>query len=381
MSSARERGSITAGGFSTPEREVPAIEVTGVSYFFGSGENRAQVLFDNNLRIYPGEVVIMTGPSGSGKTTMLTLIAALRSLQAGSLKLFGGELKGLTADEAVKVRRNIGFIFQTHNLFESLTAYENVKLATELHNWNGRDVRRTVIDMLTAVGLGERISSKPDNLSVGQKQRVAIARALVNRPRIVLADEPTAALDKTSGRMVVDILHNMAKRENCTVLIVTHDNRILDIADRIVSMVDGHITSDVEVNESLAKVEFLKKCKVFENSSACLLADVADRTRPEKAAAGVEVISQGDIGDKFYIVKSGSLEVMKEETGQVKAVARLEAGDFFGELALLFDQPRTATVRTLEEVELLALSKDDFLTAVAQCQSFREQLRRVYFQR
>jgi putative ABC transport system ATP-binding protein len=223
--------------------ESLAVEIRHLNYFYGQGELRKQVLFDVNLELPKGQIVIMTGPSGSGKTTLLSLIGALRTVQDGSLKVLDQEIVGLEKSELVKVRRNIGFIFQAHNLFESLTACQNVEMAIEL--WHTRpEKRQRAIDILTQVGLSDRIDYKPNALSGGQNQRVAIARALVNQPMLILADEPTAALDKTSGREVVTLMQKLAKEEGRTILMVTHDNRILDIADRIISMVDGHLESD-----------------------------------------------------------------------------------------------------------------------------------------
>jgi putative ABC transport system ATP-binding protein len=220
-----------------------AVSVRHLDYYYGHGDLRKQVLFDINLELLRGQIVIMTGPSGSGKTTLLTLIGALRFLQEGSLNVMGQELVGLSKSALVGVRRNIGFIFQGHNLFDSLTASQNVEMAVEvLDDW-GRKRQRS-IEMLTKLGLGERVDYKPKALSGGQKQRVAIARALVNQPALILADEPTAALDKQSGRDVVTLMQRLAKDEGCTILMVTHDNRILDVADRIVNLVDGHLESD-----------------------------------------------------------------------------------------------------------------------------------------
>jgi putative ABC transport system ATP-binding protein len=224
--------------------ETPlAVEIRALNYFYGQGDLRKQVLFDIDLDLPKGEIVIMTGPSGSGKTTLLSLIGALRTVQEGSLKVLGQEIVGLSAANLVKVRRSIGFIFQAHNLFESLTACQNVEMAIEL--WHTRpEKRQRAIEILTQVGLANRIDYKPKSLSGGQNQRVAIARALVNQPALILADEPTAALDKKSGREVVLLMQQLAKEEGCTILMVTHDNRILDVADRIISMVDGRLESD-----------------------------------------------------------------------------------------------------------------------------------------
>jgi putative ABC transport system ATP-binding protein len=226
-----------------PSEEDLAVKIRGLNYFFGQGDLRKQVLFDINLDLPKGQIVIMTGPSGSGKTTLLSLIGALRTVQDGSLNVLGQEIVGLRKSELVRVRRSIGFIFQAHNLFESLTACQNVEMAIEL--WHTRpEKRERAIDILTQVGLGNRIDYKPKSLSGGQNQRVAIARALVNQPELILADEPTAALDKKSGREVVLLMQKLAKEEGRTILMVTHDNRILDVADRIISMVDGRLESD-----------------------------------------------------------------------------------------------------------------------------------------
>ena len=218
------------------------LEITNLNHYFGHSKLLTQTLFEINLTIKPGEIVIMTGPSGSGKTTLLSLIGGLRSVQEGSLQFNGQELFGASREELVQVRRQIGYIFQAHNLLDFLTAMQNVQMSLELQNdissWESYIQSET---MLNAVKLGDRINYYPSDLSGGQKQRVAIARALVSHPKLVLADEPTAALDSKSGRDVVNLMQQLAKEQNCTILIVTHDNRILDIADRIITMEDGHL--------------------------------------------------------------------------------------------------------------------------------------------
>jgi putative ABC transport system ATP-binding protein len=222
----------------------PVIAIDKVSHYFGKGHLRKQILFEVTDSIYPGEIVFMTGPSGSGKTTLLTLIGALRSTQEGSLRVLGQELRDAPSRELVKVRRDVGYIFQAHNLLHSLTARQNVQMALDLHpEISGSVIYQRSCDMLQEVGLEEHINQYPHNLSGGQKQRVAIARALVSQPKIVLADEPTAALDKQSGRDVIEIMQRLAKQQGCTILIVTHDNRILDVADRIINMEDGCLTA------------------------------------------------------------------------------------------------------------------------------------------
>jgi putative ABC transport system ATP-binding protein len=219
-----------------------AISVRNLDHYFGQGQLRKQVLFDISLEINAGEIVIMTGPSGSGKTTLLTLVGGLRSAQSGSLKVLGKELCGATPGQLTQARRSHGYIFQAHNLHGSLTALQNVKMGLELHpNMGLKEMQIRSAQMLEEVGLGHRLHYYPDDLSGGQKQRVAIARALVSHPKIVLADEPTAALDSQSGRDVVNLMQKLAKEQSCTILLVTHDNRILDVADRIVHMEDGKL--------------------------------------------------------------------------------------------------------------------------------------------
>ncbi|MGH8000630.1 MAG: DevA family ABC transporter ATP-binding protein [Brasilonema sp.] len=220
----------------------PVIFIQNLNHYFGKGQLRKQVLYDINLEINAGEIIIMTGPSGSGKTTLLTLVGGLRSPQEGHLRVLGRELCGASAEQLTLARRNNGYIFQAHNLHASLSALQNVRMGLELHkSITPAEMKRRSAEMLELVGLGNRLNYYPDDLSGGQKQRVAIARALVSHPKIVLADEPTAALDSKSGRDVVNLMHNLAKEQACTILLVTHDNRILDIADRIVYMEDGKL--------------------------------------------------------------------------------------------------------------------------------------------
>lgn len=358
-----------------------AVRVRGVNHSFGEGELSKQVLFDNDLDLAKSEIVIMTGPSGSGKTTLLTLIGGLRSLQDGSLKVLGRELHGLAGRQLVDVRRDVGFIFQAHNLFESLTAYQNVSLAMELKDYTAAQRHDRIEELLNAMGLGHRIHYKPDALSGGQKQRVAIARALANEPRLILADEPTAALDRESGRKVVEMLQDFAKQRDATILMVTHDNRILDVADRIVNMVDGRVISDVSVMEASNIIEFLKKSPLFAPLSANTLADVADRMDLEHQAAGSAIIRQGDPGDKLYVIRSGEAEVEVAERGATRHVATLKEGDYFGEAALVSGEPRNATVRAVSDVELYTLGKEDFDHVIDSSPPFRDELRRVLFGR
>jgi putative ABC transport system ATP-binding protein len=225
--------------------QEPIVTVQHLNHYFGHDELKKQVLFDIELEIKAGEIVIMMGPSGSGKTTLLTLIGGLRSVQEGSLKVFGYELYRTSKEQLVNIRRDIGYIFQAHNLLEFLTAGENVQTALELHkDIPVQEFRSRAEAMLKEVGLEHRVNYFPDNLSGGQKQKVAIARALVSHPKLLLADEPTAALDSKSGRDVVNLMQHLSQEQGCPILVVTHDDRILDIADRIVHMEDGRLTPE-----------------------------------------------------------------------------------------------------------------------------------------
>ena len=226
------------------EREAvkPVVAIENLSHFYGSSALRKQILFDIELRLEEGEVVILKGPSGSGKTTLLTLMGGLRSAQSGSLKVFDQELVGASKRQLIQTRRHIGYIFQAHNLLESLTARQNVQMALELHSrYSSAEVKQLAIEMLNTAGLEDHVNYYPHNLSGGQKQRVAIARALVSHPKMILADEPTAALDSKSGHAVVELMQKLAQEQGSTILIVTHDNRILDVADRIIELEDGQL--------------------------------------------------------------------------------------------------------------------------------------------
>lgn len=236
--------------FAFPQRRpgaAPAVYARSLSHVYGEGATAKQVLFDIDLTIGRGEIVILMGPSGCGKTTLLTLIGALRSPLLGSVLTLGRELVGADRAAQIAVRRRIGFIYQAHNLHGSLTAFQNVRMGLEVQGPEAlRGARERCREMLDAVGLAAKMDAYPAKLSGGQKQRVAIARALVARPDLVLADEPTSALDKTTGRQIVDLLHGLAKQQASAILMVTHDNRILDIADRILEMEDGRITNTID---------------------------------------------------------------------------------------------------------------------------------------
>lgn len=222
------------------------VSVKRLNFSYGTGDLEYHVLKDISLTIQAGEIVILTGPSGSGKTTLLTLIGALRRADKGSIYVMGQELVGATEYQLNQTRLKTGYIFQQHNLLDSLTAVQNVCLSLELRphlNERQRIARATKI--LSDVGLSERLHHRPHQLSGGQKQRVSIARALSAKPNLILADEPTSSLDKASGAEAVTILKTLAHKHKTTILLVTHDYRILDIADRIIHLEDGRITPQI----------------------------------------------------------------------------------------------------------------------------------------
>lgn len=222
--------------------QADPIRIAALNYAYGEGELLRPVLRDVALQVGAGEVLLLTGPSGSGKTTLITLIGALRSMQEGSCRVLGQELLDASESDRVSLRQRIGFIFQNHNLLGALTARQNVAMALEVApRFSETERLRRAGAMLASVGLAEHADRLPSKLSGGQRQRVAIARALVGDPGLVLADEPTAALDKVSGAEVARLLRDLAKSRGVPILMVTHDPRILDIADRVVTMEDGRI--------------------------------------------------------------------------------------------------------------------------------------------
>jgi putative ABC transport system ATP-binding protein len=365
-----------------PVGDGPVVRVDRVNHYFGEGESRNQVLFKNSIEIDAGQLVIMTGPSGSGKTTLLTLVGALRSVQEGVIEVVGRNLSGLPTRDLITVRRDIGFIFQMHNLFESLSAYENVKMAMNLAGYPPEKMRQRGTEILERLGLGHRVDYKPRELSGGQRQRVAVARALVNRPKLILADEPTAALDKEASRNVVTLLKELAIQERATVMMVTHDNRILEYADRIVNMVDGSIVSDVVLRNAVVICEFLKTVELFKNLTPTEIANVAERTKKRRYKSGEVIIRQGETGEEFFLVASGNVAVMSQQSAEPdRRMTTLGVGNFFGERALITGERRNATIVADDDVETYVLGKEDFRMAMEFSASFKDQLIRTYFQR
>jgi putative ABC transport system ATP-binding protein len=319
------------------------ITVDAVSHYFGSGQLRKQILYAVSATITAGEIVILTGPSGSGKTTLLTLMGALRATQEGSLTVLGQELNGAGEAALVAVRRRIGFIFQLHNLLDALSVTENVTMGLQKDlGLSPKDARSRAVEMLESVGLADRVAHYPDQLSGGQKQRVAFARALAARPRIILADEPTASLDKKSGRDVVDRLHDLARQEGTAVVLVTHDNRILDVADRIIHLEEGKLSSFSEAVR--ASTQRLLSTLAKSGRGAEVTKQVAEMPPGQftkfledltaEASQLLDVMTLG-ADEAFEVMLAQMLEVLTLKVGQLldaDRVSLLLADDARGEL-------------------------------------------------
>ena len=220
----------------------PSVLAVGLNHFYGDGPERMHVLKDICFEVQPGEFVTLAGPSGCGKSTLLTLIGGLKSVQAGSLDVLGCPLKGCSPSLLNGLRTKIGMIFQSHHLMEFLTANQNVQVATEAvieRSFRARELR--CLELLASVGLKDRANHYPSMLSGGQKQRVAFARALACNPQLIVADEPTAALDAKTGRDVVAILRSIAKERSISIVMATHDPRVMDMADRVIGIDDGRL--------------------------------------------------------------------------------------------------------------------------------------------
>jgi putative ABC transport system ATP-binding protein len=221
---------------------APVIEVRDLTKKFEEGASTTLALRGVDLNVNAGELLMLMGPSGSGKTTLLSIMGCILTASSGSVRLLGREVVGMREKDLPPLRlENIGFVFQGFNLFPTLTAAENVELMLDLKNIPAAKAKIRARELLDQVGLNDKHRSFPSDLSGGQKQRVAIARALAGDPRIVLADEPTAALDSQSGRNVMEMMSDLAHKRGRAVVIVTHDSRVLSFADRIVKIEDGTI--------------------------------------------------------------------------------------------------------------------------------------------
>ncbi|MGE0765479.1 MAG: ABC transporter ATP-binding protein [Hyphomicrobiaceae bacterium] len=223
----------------------PVLQAKGIVKELGQGAGKVRALKGVNVTLNPGELTLLMGPSGSGKTTLLSIMGCILSPTEGELSILGESTKGLDAEELARLRRrHIGFVFQSYNLFPTLNAVENVKLALDVRGIRGKAATEAATAALTAVGLSHRLRSYPRNMSGGEQQRVAVARALAGSPALLLADEPTAALDSENGQAVMALLAELASDNSRAILAVTHDSRTLPYADRIIRIEDGRIVGE-----------------------------------------------------------------------------------------------------------------------------------------
>ena len=231
---------IEALGIDLVTTQSKAIVAKGVEMEFKSQKRCFQILKGIDLAIPKGNIQLLMGPSGSGKTTLLSILAGLMTPTRGKVSLLGEDITSMSRQKLTKFRQqNIGFIFQNFNLFPALTASENIEVALNIQGINRKNAKYQAQVLLEQVGLENQSEQKPSDLSGGQKQRVAIARALAGSPQLIMADEPTAALDSKSGHSVIQLLRSLAKEQGCTVLMVTHDPRIIDVADSVTYLEDG----------------------------------------------------------------------------------------------------------------------------------------------
>jgi putative ABC transport system ATP-binding protein len=241
------------GSFPTPQTPnlTPAshaVKLQRVSKHFGTGDTRVSALLNVSVDLPYGEMVLLVGPSGCGKTTLISVVAGLLDPSEGQVEVLGQPLSRMRGGRKVRFRGdNIGFVFQQYNLLPALNAAENASVPLLIAGWNRAKAVRKASEVLSAVGLGNKLKAYPNQLSGGQQQRVAIARALVHEPRLLVCDEPTAALDAASGRTVMDLIRSVAVQPDRAVIVVTHDSRVYDFGDRIVHMADGTV-ENVETN-------------------------------------------------------------------------------------------------------------------------------------
>ncbi len=230
------------------------LQISHVSKRYGSGTTEVTAVHDVSLAVGPGEIVLIMGPSGSGKTTLLSMLGALLKPTEGTIRLNGTTISALAEKRLPDIRlKQFGFIFQDFNLLSALSALENVAIVAELAGANSGTARRKAASLLTKLGLGERLNLLPEKLSGGEKQRVAVARALVNDPMLILADEPTANLDSKIGHEIMHLLRHIAKEQGRSVVIVSHDQRIKDIADRVLWLEDGEFKETVTTQTPSAR--------------------------------------------------------------------------------------------------------------------------------
>ena len=233
----------------------PIVEARNVSKILGAGATRVRALDHIDLSLEGGKLTVMMGPSGSGKTTLLSILGCMLAPSQGSVYICGRSTRGIGPEQLAKIRRDhIGFVFQSLHLFPTLTAAENVRLALDVRGQRGSKARARTREVLARVGLAHKSKAFPHDLSVGEQQRIAIARAIVAKPAVVLADEPTAALDGANGQAIMGILSAIAKEQGRAVLVVTHDTRLIRFADRILRIEDGALQPEESTRTNVYQI-------------------------------------------------------------------------------------------------------------------------------
>jgi putative ABC transport system ATP-binding protein len=344
----------------------PIIAVRGLRHSYGEGAFMREVLHGVDVDLAPGEIAIIMGHSGSGKTTFLTLVSALRSVQTGSVRVAGQELHGASDAVLTRARREIGFVFQRHNLIPALTARQNVQMAVLIdRSANSVAVADALLDR---VGLRGHEHKRPRELSGGQQQRVAIARALARQPRVIMADEPTASLDAHTGHEIIEFIQSLARTEGCAVMIVTHDSRILDVADRILTLDDGRlIETDANLErlaDELAAI-FAGLPQVFacfpEDSPPRLAEYEAQRQRFAAATEALNMRASDHVRLKLKPEAAHRADALQQMLGAIRSVESL-LGEFAGHLRSAPHDLQRGTGDTLQQaLETVLLTAADAL--------------------
>ena len=350
------------------------VVIQNLNHYYPEGKERRQVLSNINLMLKPGKIVFLTGESGSGKTTLISLIGCLRSVQEGSLKILGEELCGANEDQLTKLRCHLGYVFQHFNLLDFMTIRQNVQVSLELQeNCEPHKAIFQSESMLHEVGLGKRANAYPRELSGGEKQRVAIARALVHRPKLVLADEPTAALDSKTGREVLKLFHDLAKQQGSTVLIVTHNLRILDFADEILKIEDGQLEFGQLEFAFVEQLSLVMPTLTYQQ-----LSEVSKNIGMHTYKPGSKIINQGDSAKNFFILLEGMVDIVQDNTaGESVFLGRLGKGNFFGQIPLLKGSEHRANIYVTSdsEAKVLVMNRKTYLKMICDSPITRAMIR------
>ena len=329
-------------------------------HWLGEGEYRTQALHDVNLRVAAGEQVLLTGPAGSGRMTFLQLIAGIKPAQQGSLVVLGRQLVGASEGERVRVRRQLGQIFEQGRLLDTLTVRENIQMGTEIAGVDRRVIREWVDELMERfeiIDLGDRM---PRRLSDEQRQRAAIVRALAARPKLVVGVEPILPFGKPSGEAVCQQLAEVAEQLPCSLIFASHDNRLLNHATRIVRLYSGSIQSITCVQTDAKIADFLKSLPIFAELTPNRLAYVVDNVVVRELRPGEVLLRQGDAVEYLYVIASGVVDVLREDDAEGTRAKQQSSGDLCGILPLVTSRASGVTVKAHEATVLYELAKESF---------------------